>query len=295
MAGRSARERATAWSCNLGCQNIREWWRDQFRSNRPSRLRLSGQPAPAERVSPITFITCTRRRCARSKLYPSVATRRDRVWWRHRWRSHHLGCAKGRRIEADERLAQRKFDFDKEIAERKFKYDRELHDHKRKTELAEHGLTAFYEAGRVFVSVRSRGIFGAEGSSRTPAPGETATQQEKRNTYFIPIERLIRDKALFAQLQSLRYAFAAHFGVAATEPFDAIIGVQNEVIAAASTLIQMTHDGDASDLYDRSAQPLLDTLGWGMGKRPDGMDGKIEKAVQDIERLCRPVLSGAPT
>jgi hypothetical protein len=56
----------------------------------------------------------------------------------------------GRRIEADETLAQRKFDFDKEIAERRFKYDRELHDHKRKTELAEQGLTAFAEASRVF-------------------------------------------------------------------------------------------------------------------------------------------------
>ena len=33
IAGRSARKCAAASSCNLGCQNIREWWRDQFRSN----------------------------------------------------------------------------------------------------------------------------------------------------------------------------------------------------------------------------------------------------------------------
>ena len=58
IAGRSARERAAASSCNLRCQNIREWWCDQFRSNGPSRLRLSRQPTPAERVSPITFIIC---------------------------------------------------------------------------------------------------------------------------------------------------------------------------------------------------------------------------------------------
>ena len=117
----------------------------------------------------------------------------------------------GQRIGADEALAERKFTFDKEIAERKFQYDRELHDHKRKTELAEQTLTAFYEARDVFNWVRSRGIFGAEGNSRTPAPGETETQQEKRNTYFIPIERLTREKTLFAKIQSLRYAFAAHF------------------------------------------------------------------------------------
>jgi hypothetical protein len=201
----------------------------------------------------------------------------------------------GRRIEADEALAQRKFDFDKEIAERKFKYDRTLHDHKRKTELAEQGLTAFYEASRVLDSVRSRGILGSEGSSRTPEASETKTQQEKRNTFFIPIERLTREKALFARLHSLRYAFAAHFGVAGTEPFDAITGVENEIISIASVLIQMTHDDYVGDLYDRSARPLLDSLGWGVTERPDDMDRKIEKAVQDIEKLCRPVLSGAPT
>jgi hypothetical protein len=199
----------------------------------------------------------------------------------------------GRRIEADETLAQRKFDFDKEIAERRFKYDRELHDHKRKTELAEQGLTAFAEASRVFTWVRSRGILGDEGSSRAPEAGETKTQQERRNTYFIPIERLTREKALFAKLDSLRYAFGAHFGATATEPFNAINEVQNEIISAAGVLIKITYDGDVSDLHDRGA--LANALGWGMVQRPDDIDRKIEKAVQDIEALCRPVLSATWT
>lgn len=195
----------------------------------------------------------------------------------------------GRRIDADETLAQRKFEFDKEIAERKFKYDRELHDHKRKTELAEQGLTGFYEAARVFAWVRSRGILGNEGSSRAPEAGETKTQQERRNTYFIPIERLTREKTLFAKLDSLRYAFAAHFGATAIEPFNAINEVQNEIISAASVLIKITYDVDVSDLHDRGA--LANALGWGMAQRPDDIDRKIEKAVQDIETLCRAVLS----
>jgi hypothetical protein len=201
----------------------------------------------------------------------------------------------GRRIEADETLAQRRFDFDREIAERKFKYDRELHDHKRRMELAEQGLTAFYEARDVFIWVRSRGIFGGEGSSRTPAPGETATQEEKRNTYFIPIERLSREKTLFAKIQSLRYAFTAHFGERAIEPFAAVWGVHNEIQSAASILIQITGGDDFEGALERSAPPLLDSWGWGMAERPDDIDRKIEKAVQDIEKLCCPVLSGAPT
>ena len=156
-------------------------------------------------------------------------------------------------------------------------------------------MIAFYEARDVFFWVRSRGIFGAEGSSRTPAPGETSTQQETRNTYFIPIERLTREKALFAKLQSLRYAFAAQFGESAIEPFTAVWGVHNEIQAAASILIQITPADDIGGAFGRNAPPLLNSLGWGMAERPDDIDHKIEKAVQDIEKLCRPVLSGTPT
>ncbi len=197
----------------------------------------------------------------------------------------------GKRIEADETLATKKFEFDKEIAERKFKYDRDLHDHKRKVELAEQALIAFYEARDVFVLVRSRGIFGGEGSSRTPAAGESETQQEKRNTYFIPLERMTREKALFARLQSLRYAFAAHFGEASSEAFTAIWSVHNEIMTSASVLIQITEDNGRA--LSGRAEPLLNTLGWGFADRPDDIDRKIDKALLDIGKICRPVLTGA--
>jgi hypothetical protein len=98
---------------------------------------------------------------------------------------------------------------------------------------------------------------------------------------------------LFAKLDSLRYAFGAHIGATATEPFNAINEVQNEIISAAGVLIKITYDGDVSDLHDRGA--LANALGWGMVQRPDDIDRKIEKAVQDIEALCRPVLSATWT
>ena len=160
---------------------------------------------------------------------------------------------------------------------------------KRKAELAEQALVAFYEARDVFVLVRSRGLFGGEGDSRTPTGGESKTQQEKRNTYFIPIERLTRHKEVFARLQTLRYAFAAQFGEAARQPFDALWSVHGEISSSASVLIQMTLDDDRQD--DRQ-DALLNKIGWGTGTRPDDMDHKIEKAVQDIEKVCRPVLAG---
>jgi hypothetical protein len=165
---------------------------------------------------------------------------------------------------------------------------------KRKAELAEQALTAAYEVRDVFVWVRSRGIFGGEGSSRKPAENESKTQQEKRNTYFIPIERLTREKELFARLQSLRYAFAAHFGEPGIAPFQAIWGAHNDIMTAASVLIQITFDHDDDSAFRGSAEPFLNTLGWGPAARPDEIERKIETAVRDIEALCRPVLSGKP-
>jgi hypothetical protein len=164
---------------------------------------------------------------------------------------------------------------------------------KRKAELAEQALVAVYEARDVFVLVRSRGIFGGEGDSRTPIDGESKTQQEKRNTYFIPIERLTRHKEVFARLQTLRYTFAAQFGEAARQPFDALWSVHGTISSAASVLIQKTLDDDDNDrAFRQDTDALLNKIGWGTGARPDDMDHKIEKAVQDIEKVCRPVLAG---
>ena len=123
------------------------------------------------------------------------------------------------------------------------------------------------------------------------AAEESPMQQERRNTYFIPIERLTHQRELFAKLQTLRYAFAAHFGEVATEPFKAISGARNDIQSAASVLIQITRGDDPSGSFERDVPQLLDTLGWGITHRPDDIDLKIEKAVQDIEKLCRPVLS----
>lgn len=125
------------------------------------------------------------------------------------------------------------------------------------------------------------------------ADGESKTQQEKRNTYFVPIERLLRDKELFAKLQSLRYAFATHFGEATSEAFKAIWSVHSAISLSASALIQMTLDDDDNDrAFRKDMEAQLNTIGWGPTARPDDIDRKIEKAIQDIEAVCRPVLDG---
>jgi hypothetical protein len=196
------------------------------------------------------------------------------------------------KLNFDQSLSERKFDFDKELAERKFTNDRDLHDHKRRVELAESALRAFYEARDVFLAARSRGIFANEGNSRHQENDESKRQQEKRNLYFIPIERLTREKELFARIQSLRYSLVAYFGERAVGPFGVISGIYFDVISAASILIQMTHESDEDDrAFKEQFGPMLNIIGWGKEPRPDAIDLKIEGAVKEIESICRPVLA----
>jgi hypothetical protein len=147
----------------------------------------------------------------------------------------------------------------------------------------------------VFIWTRGRGFFGGEGTSRTPASGESKTQQERRNTYFIPIERLTHEKELFARLHSLRYAFAAHFGDASIEPFKEIMGVHNSIFTSATVLIEMVHDDDDTGAsFRNSAVSLLNTIGWGPAARPDDIDRKVDNAIHGLEQSCRPVLATPP-
>jgi hypothetical protein len=162
---------------------------------------------------------------------------------------------------------------------------------KRKADLAEQALIAFNEAKDVFVWVRSPGIMGGEGESRQAHSDESPSQQRQRNTYFIPIERLNHARDLFARLQALKYAFAAHFGENARKPFEMIHEAHTTIITAAGILIQMTVDDEGGTLNRHdSMMPLVHDI-FGAPERPDKLDKKVEDALNQIDEYCRPVLA----
>jgi hypothetical protein len=109
---------------------------------------------------------------------------------------------------------------------------------KRKIELAEQVLTSFYEARDLFAWVRSPAAFGGEGETRK-ADGEEETVRHKRNTYFVPIERMQKHSELFAKLQSQRYSFMTLFGADAMTPFNELRQIQIRVSVSTQTLIGM--------------------------------------------------------
>jgi len=213
------------------------------------------------------------------------------------------------KFAADSQLAERKFEIDKELAERKaaadialaqrkFALDRAFATWKRRSELAEQALIRFNEVQKVFLWVRNRGSFGSEGESRTPEPGEDERVKQKRNTYFIPIERLNREKELFSALQTLRPPFEAHFGPEAGIPFKEISDIYNAIIAAASTMMEVAKfPSPPPSPFGGQEVPhasVLNTMGWGPQNRPDDIDRRIDAAVEAIRTLCDPVLAWKP-
>ena len=110
----------------------------------------------------------------------------------------------GRRIQADDNLAERKFEFDKELAGRKFEFDKQLSAHKldadtalaekkvqldaaladrkRRQDLAEQVLSGFYQVRDAVRAIRAPLTYQEEANARPQVEHELAEVARLRNT-----------------------------------------------------------------------------------------------------------------
>jgi hypothetical protein len=98
---------------------------------------------------------------------------------------------------------------------------------------------------------------------------------------------------LFSKLNSLRFAFIAHFGEAAGDPFEELFLVHQEIITIARILVDTVPGSeDEYPNWSHMNEGLRSTLGWGPTQQNrDKLQVRIDKAVADIEAICRPVLA----
>jgi hypothetical protein len=163
---------------------------------------------------------------------------------------------------------------------------------KRKVEIAEQVLVNFYAARDVFQWVRTSSFGAGEGESRKPSEPEPDQVRQMRNVYYIPIERLVREKELFAKLNAQRYEFTAYFGKQNITAFQSITNIHNSIIADAQLLVRIAQYDAALLPVMTARDEMLNRLGWGKAERPDDTDKAIDAAVSKIEQLCRPILEG---
>lgn len=157
---------------------------------------------------------------------------------------------------------------------------------KRRIEVAEEVLVATYRVQSAINWIRNSGSFGNEGGSRPRGPSEPDEMTATRDAYFIPFERMRNQDGELAQFQKVKVLAQVYFGPAAVSPFEAVIKSVNQVAIAARMLISSVEQRRGPGWERMSAMvERWEREIWGADD--DEITKRVEKAVAEIEELCR--------
>lgn len=161
---------------------------------------------------------------------------------------------------------------------------------KRQIELAESVLAMFYEAEDAIREIRNPFSFGGEGKTRERAENEQKETSQLLDQAYVVFERYQKREQLFAQLRSTRYRVIAAFGPSASEPFDEITKVVNEIFIAARMLgthywprqgrVEMKPDEFERHLAEMHRH---EAVFWHMGEDKDKVTPRVREAVKKME------------
>jgi hypothetical protein len=221
----------------------------------------------------------------------------------------------GRRIKADETLAERKFEYDKKLAERKFEFDKMLSTHKleadatlaekkvqldaaladrkRRQDFAEQILSGFYQMRDVARAIRAPLVQQGESKTRPQAEHESTDVARLKDTYYAPLARFDARRAEIGDLLAKRYRAGALFGAVAEEPFQELHEALTQIAISAQMLIGWV--GVVSRQIDPNLWREAEGDIWARSLKPDPIETKIAAAIAKIEAICRPVLEAQPS
>lgn len=183
------------------------------------------------------------------------------------------------KIEADQLLARQKFDYDKQQAV-----------FKRRFELAEQFLADTYRLKSLLDYVRNGAAFSDEGATREASESESESLKRRRDVYFVPAERLIKESDFLSSMSARRESCQAHFGPKAEEAYALMNGAVHKVRVASGLLVSWTNDRREVDT--ETMQKLEGDIWAGMAeiRGGDTIGADIKKAVALVEEICGPVL-----
>ena len=196
------------------------------------------------------------------------------------------------RLTFDKDLAERRFNYDKELAERKFQYEREFHDHKRRVELAEAILAEFLQIANVIQNVRSPAGYWDEGSGRPRSEDETDDQARQLDLYYVPLVRLSKHSDLISGLMSKRYRANSVLGREIEQAFQEITKVISRVRTSAEALTHSVKQPESVLARNQANIERYETDIWGGLPETDRLQPMVNKAIEIVENVCRPILGG---
>jgi hypothetical protein len=175
---------------------------------------------------------------------------------------------------------------------------------RRKAEMAEDVLATVYEARDVFHWVRNPGGFAGEAEARPRADGEDEDLARRLDACFVPIARLNDNRPLLSGLHAKRYRFRALFGQGSDQPLQVFREVEAEIVTAANALTRLALNEARRSGRAVSTRMIPDhvveqeharRMGaeariWDSGEPDDAINRRLDEAVAEIERICRPAI-----
>jgi len=161
------------------------------------------------------------------------------------------------------------------------------HVGKRRFEIAEEALVSFALAKDALEYIRSPGSFSGEGEKRPRQDGETEGQRNRRDAYFVPIERINKTVEKFAGLRKTQILCKHHFGQDAYDAFGVLLDVRHIVSVSAAMLIEIAGE---LDFADKDLRREWEADIWGRKNEKDLLYTRLVEAESKLEMVCKPVL-----
>ena len=165
---------------------------------------------------------------------------------------------------------------------------------KRRIELAESVLAMFYEAEDIIKQIRNPSSSVGEGKTRKRAENELKEDSELLDRAYIVIERYQKREMLFSQIRSMRYRVKAMFGTPASDPFDELDKLINEIFSAAQMLgthywprqgrVEMASEEFKKHLEEKHR---YETAIWYMGEENDTITPRVKEIIANIENVLQ--------
>lgn len=167
---------------------------------------------------------------------------------------------------------------------------------KKQAELAEEVLCLFYEARDAVQHIRSPFSRSNEGSSRKEGENETPAQKKAYDRAHVLFERFNTHIELFNKMHSVRYRFMTQFGNDAGKPFEEFRRILNTMQTSAQLLATEWARNYGHFQTEQKAEEHCDfirkqeNIFWEMLPEEDTIKPKVEKCIDDIEKICRPII-----
>lgn len=165
---------------------------------------------------------------------------------------------------------------------------------KKRIELAESVLAMFYEAEDIIKQIRNPFSFVDEGKTRKHEQNELKEDSIILDRAYIVFERYQKREMLFSQIKAARYRVKAMFGASASEPFDNLDEIINQIFSAAQLLgshywprqgrVKMEAKEFKKHLEEKQNYEMII---WNMNGENDKISYRVRETIEKIEKILR--------